>query len=56
MTRALKVLSTFIELGKYHFYAMSERTLCYWTENVQAKMLLVPKMGRQVRSSENACV
>jgi hypothetical protein len=34
MTQALMHFSTFIELGKYHFNTMSERTLCYWTEKV----------------------
>jgi hypothetical protein len=34
---ALMFLSTFTELGKYHFYIMSERTLCNRTDNVWAK-------------------
>jgi len=32
------VLSTLVELGKYHFYTFSERTFCYWTDNISAKM------------------
>jgi len=31
---ALMFLSTFTEIGKYHFYIMSERTLCNRTDNV----------------------
>jgi hypothetical protein len=30
-------LSMFMQLGKFHFFTMSERTLSYWTDNVWAK-------------------
>ncbi len=36
-TWVLLFLSTSIELGKFHFYIMSERTLCYRTDNIPAK-------------------
>jgi hypothetical protein len=36
-TQALMFLSTFIELGKYHFYIMSGKALHYRTDNVPAK-------------------
>jgi hypothetical protein len=36
-TQALMFLSTFIELGKYHFYIMSGKALYYKTDNVLAK-------------------
>ena len=39
MKQALCALSTIIELDKYHCYTITERTLCYWTDNVRAKML-----------------
>jgi hypothetical protein len=37
MTQALMFLSMFIQVGKYHFYLMRERTLHYWTDKVKAK-------------------
>jgi hypothetical protein len=38
-------LSMLIKRGKYRFYAMSERTLCYRTDNVWANTL-GPKNGK----------
>jgi hypothetical protein len=49
-------LSTFIELGRYRFYIMSERTLCYRTDNVWAKRSKSQKWEGEAQSTENACV
>ncbi len=46
-----------LKLGKYHFCIMSERTLCYRTDNVQAKCSKSQKWEREARSTEmNVCV
>jgi hypothetical protein len=47
-------LLTFIELDKYLFYLMSEITLCYRRDNVQAKCSKLRKLEGEVRSATNA--
>jgi hypothetical protein len=41
-----------LKLGKYHFCIMSERTLRYRTDNVQAKCYKPQKWEREARSAE----
>jgi hypothetical protein len=46
-----------LKLGKYHFCIMSERTLCYRTDNVQAKCSEYKKWEMEARRAEmHVCV
>jgi hypothetical protein len=46
-----------LKLGKYHFCIMSERTLCYRTDNVRAKCSKSQKWEREAQSAEmHVCV
>ncbi len=46
-----------LKLGKYHFCIMSERTLRYRTDNIQAKCSKSQKREREVQSAEmDMCV
>jgi hypothetical protein len=42
----------FIEFNKYHFYTKTERTLLYWTNKVQEKILQIPEMEKQAWCSK----
>ncbi len=50
-------LSTFFELGKYHFYIMKERTICYRTDNVRTKCSKYQKWeGKHRALKRHVCV
>jgi hypothetical protein len=45
-----------LKLGKYHFCIMSERTLCYRTDNVRAKCSKSRKWEKGSAEHRNALV